>query len=77
MNKTGVGDVQVGGQNVNLFPIPIISKLEQRPFIELVEKTLDAQESEQRLNTLNTEIDNLVYSLYDLEYDEIRFIISQ
>jgi adenine-specific DNA-methyltransferase len=40
MNKTGVGDVQVGGQNINLFPIPLLSEIGQKPFIELVEKTI-------------------------------------
>ena len=40
MNKTGVGDVQVGGQNVNLFPIPLLSDFEQEPFIKLVEQSL-------------------------------------
>jgi hypothetical protein len=74
MNKTGVGDVQVGGQNINLFPIPLLSEIEQKPFIELVEKTISKKEKNEDTSALETKIENLVYELYGLSEDEIKFI---
>ena len=77
MNKTGVGDVQVGGQNVNLFPIPLLSDFEQEPFIKLVEEMLIKKEKNENTTVLETIIDNLIYAMYGLSEEEIQFISSQ
>ncbi|KAA6313051.1 hypothetical protein EZS27_036116 [termite gut metagenome] len=77
MNKTGVGDVQVGGQNVNLFPIPLLSDSEQKPFIELVEKILIKKGKKENTAILETKIDNFIYEMYGLSEEEYNFIESQ
>ena len=75
MNKTGVGDVQVGGQNVNLFPIPLLPENEQKPFIELVNK-ITTDKDGKNTDVLETEIDNLIYRMYCFTDEEITFIDS-
>ncbi|MDU1892359.1 MAG: TaqI-like C-terminal specificity domain-containing protein [Dysgonomonas sp.] len=77
MNKTGVGDVQVGGQNVNLFPIPLLSDSEQEPFIKLVKEILIKKEKNENTILLEAKIDNLIYDMYKLSEEEILFISSQ
>ena len=76
MNKTGVGDVQVGRQNVNLFPIPLLSDVEQIPFVKLVEKLLIKRENNEDTTLLEAEIDSLIYKMYELTEEEISFIDS-
>jgi hypothetical protein len=77
MNKTGVGDVQVGGQNVNLFPIPLLSDLEQKPFIEIVREIMKTKIKNGNITILETSINNLIYRIYRLSEDEIQFIENQ
>ena len=77
MNKTGVGDVQVGGQNLMLFPIPIISKSEQELFIQLLDKLLNEREKKANISIIETEINKTIYKLYNLDIDEINFIENQ
>ncbi|HSV88866.1 MAG TPA: N-6 DNA methylase [Bacteroidales bacterium] len=60
--------------SVNQFPIPPLSKQEQKPFIELVDKILAGKENDQNTSALEEEIDLMVYRLYDLSYDEVRVI---
>lgn len=74
MNKTGIGDMQVGAQNVTLFPIPCLCKLEQKPYIDLLKKILTAKEDNENITTLEIDINRFVYKLYDLTSEEIEFI---
>lgn len=55
-------------------PIPAISKTEQQPFIALVEKILHAKQNQADTQALESEIDRLVYRLYDLTDEEIAII---
>jgi len=57
-------------------PIKRISLTEQIPFINLVEQILTAKKSNPKADTssLEQQIDNLVYRLYDLTYDEVKVI---
>ncbi len=55
-------------------PIPQISKSAQQPFIALVDKILTAKQQGQDTRTLETQIDHMVYQLYDLTDDEIRIV---
>jgi hypothetical protein len=64
------------GTQIETIPIKIISKLEQKPFIKLVDKILKIKEQNPKSNTLDLEqeIDTLVYKLYDLTEKEIQII---
>ena len=64
----------VQGYEIEQLPIPQISKPAQQPFIALVDKILTAKQQGQDTRTLETEIDKMVYRLYDLTDDEIRII---
>lgn len=77
MNKTGVGDVQVGGQNIILFPIPKLTKTEQEPLGKLLVNLLDEKQIEGNKPTVEDEINRTIYRLYGLEKEEIIFIESQ
>ncbi len=59
---------------INNMPIPKISKLAQKPFIDLVDKIIQAKQDEKDTTTLETKIDEMVYQLYDLTADEIDII---
>ena len=64
----------VQGYEIEQLPIPKISKPAQQPFIALVDKILTAKQQGQDTRALETEIDKMVYQLYDLTDDEIRII---
>jgi hypothetical protein len=74
MNKTGVGDMQVGAQNVNLFPIPKLSELEQKTITNLVKKIILEKKNNKNISVIESKIENLVYMLYGLTDEEIQFI---
>lgn len=59
---------------INNMPIPKISKLAQKPFIDLVDKIIQAKQDEKDTTALETKIDEMVYQLYDLTADEIDII---
>ncbi len=59
---------------INNMPIPKISKLAQKPFIDLVDKIIQAKQDGKDTTTLETKIDEMVYQLYDLTADEIDII---
>jgi adenine-specific DNA-methyltransferase len=77
MNKTGVGDMQVGAQNVVLFPIPFLSQVEQISFVHLVESILEEKENGGETSKFESEINMLLYKLYNLSKEEIDFIELQ
>ena len=55
-------------------PIPQISKSAQQPFIALVDKILTAKQQGQDTRTLETQIDQMVYRLYNLSEEEVRIV---
>ena len=62
MNKTGVGDMQVGAQNISLFPIPIPKAQYEQEIINLL-KISDYQK-----------VEKLINEIYHLSEEEIIFI---
>src|SRR5690554_957344 len=77
MNKTGVGDMQIGAQNLNIFPIPIINEYEQIQFQNIVNKIVIAKENRLSTADFEAEIEMMVYKMYNLTQDEIDFIEIQ
>jgi adenine-specific DNA-methyltransferase len=57
-------------------PVKRVSKSEQNPFIETVDKILAAKRRDPKADTttLEQQIDRLVYQLYDLTQDEIATV---
>jgi adenine-specific DNA-methyltransferase len=57
-------------------PIPVINSEQSQPIILLVDKILTAKKSDPNADTtaLETEIDQLVYQLYELTAEEIKII---
>ena len=62
MNKTGVGDMQVGAQNISLFPIPIPKTQYEQEIVNLL-KISDYQK-----------VEKLINEIYQLSEEEIIFI---
>ena len=67
MNKTGVGDMQVGAQNINILPIPKHPE-EENQICNLVKK----------INANNpmviTQIENIICNIYGFSDDEQNFL---
>jgi adenine-specific DNA-methyltransferase len=63
-------------QYVEQNPIPVISEQDQKPFIELVNHILEQKELDPSTDTttLESQIDQLVYKLYDLTEEEIKIV---
>ena len=62
-------------QDYRNFLIPIASKKAQKPFIELVDKILEAKTAPQaNTSELEAKIDQMVYKLYDLTPEEIAIV---
>lgn len=57
-------------------PFPKINAKKQQPFIALVKQILDNKTKQLETKILETEIDNLVYKLYDLTAEEINIVES-
>ncbi|RZL43869.1 MAG: class I SAM-dependent DNA methyltransferase, partial [Pedobacter sp.] len=74
MNKTGVGDMQIGAQNVLLFPIPRIPAIEQKPLSDLVERILIMKKNNEDTTILESDVENLTFELFGLTEEEIAFI---
>lgn len=72
--KTGTGDVITSVQAIEPLLIPKLTEKEQKPFIELVDKILAKKELNQDTSTEEKEIDRLVYELYELTEEEIKYI---
>lgn len=80
--KRGAG-VDIGVQKLRQFPIKNIDNNKQKPFIKLVNTILTTTESEDytekpqkqaKTKALESEIDQLVYNLYDLTPEEIKIV---
>jgi len=77
MNKTGVGDMQIGAQNLILFPIPILNDIEQKPFLKLLEEILKRKSLNEDIKSLEETANILIYKMYGLTQEEIDFIEFQ
>ena len=64
MNKTGVGDMQIGAQNIVIFPIPMPQAKYEKIIIDLFE------------NKEYQKIEQIIYELYGFSKEEIIFIES-
>ena len=75
MNKTGVGDVQVGGQNIATFPIPFYdaNKIE---LIELAELANSIINKNINLPFIDSKIEGLVSMIYGFTSEETNFLHS-
>jgi len=73
LGETGVRMKHTFFQNFN---VPILSKEFQQPFDNLVNQILSAKAADPTADTtaLENRIDELVYKLYDLTYDEVKVI---
>jgi adenine-specific DNA-methyltransferase len=62
--------------DLRLFPIKVISTAEQKPFIKLVDKIIEAKKQDPQASTIEFEkqIDLLVYQLYGLTEGEIKIV---
>ena len=77
MNKTGVGDVQLGAQNIVLFPIPKIHEKNQQEFKDVLLKILSVNDNRKSFNFYESVANKFVNSYYQLTDEEIQFIESQ
>ena len=71
---TGMGTNRWKKYKIELLPIKDISLKQQQPFVALVENVIEGKKNGIDTAALETEIDNLVYKLYDLTPDEIKII---
>ena len=69
MNKTGVGDAQVGAQNIILFPVPPII---DEAVVEIVEQLLNNSAN----NNLKQLLSERIYTIYGLNRDERCYLDS-
>jgi len=67
---------EVKPNNIRKLPFPNINLIQQQPIIDLVEKILDAKKGNPEADTSHweSEIDTLVYKLYNLTEEEIQII---
>lgn len=55
-------------------PVPKISKSQQKPFETLVDKIISQKERGEDTTAEEQKIDNLVYKLYELTYEEVKIV---
>ena len=60
--------------DLRLFPIKKITPEKQKPYIRLVDKIIDYKKENKNTTHLETQIDHLVYALYDLTAEEIAIV---
>ena len=71
---SGMGTLRWKKVYIETILVPLLDKAKQQPFIALVDKILTAKQQAQDTRTLETQIDQMVYQLYDLTDDEIGII---
>ena len=72
--QTGNGIFEYFENQVSRLPIPVISKKSQKPFIDKVDAILKAKAKGADTVVLERQIDDMVYKLYGLTYDEVKTI---
>jgi hypothetical protein len=70
------GDYHIYPEHLRNLPIPPVSRPTQHPIIVLVDKILAAKTTDPKTDTttLERQIDNLAYRLYNLNWEEVRVI---
>ena len=68
MNKTGVGDAQVGAQNIILFPIPKQTQ-KDREITSVVNSLLNEYSEENAIR-----LQNLIYDVFGLTKEESDYL---
>jgi adenine-specific DNA-methyltransferase len=70
------GDYHIYPEHLRNLPIPLVSAEKQQPVIALVDKILAAKAADPQADTsaIERQLDNLVYRLYDLSYEEVKVI---
>jgi hypothetical protein len=73
---SGMGTIRWINNIVSNIPIPEKNLKQQKPFIDLVDKiiALKAEDSQADTSALERQIDNLVYRLYNLTWEEVKVI---
>ena len=71
------GGMQMRQQYIENLLVPQISPQEQQPFIDLVDKIMEAKKTGADTSEYEAQIDLLVYQLYDLTPEEIALIESK
>jgi len=69
MNKTGVGDAQVGVQNIILFPVPIPNE-RNIEIVSIVRELLNTPTNGELLNRIKS----CIYEIYGLNNEEIMYL---
>jgi adenine-specific DNA-methyltransferase len=74
-NQRG-GDYHIYPEHLRNLPVPLVSAQQQQPVIDYVEQILSTKKENPTADTsaLERQIDNLVYRLYNLTYDEVKVI---
>ncbi len=65
---------QITLNDIRQLPIPQIDRPHQEPFIQLVDEILFAKKNEQNTSGFESQVDQLVYKLYDLTEEEIAIV---
>jgi adenine-specific DNA-methyltransferase len=68
------GDYHIYPEHIRNIPIPHLLIKKQKPFILLVKKILNLKSEGKDTIDIEQEIDNLVYKLYELTYDEVKVV---
>ena len=70
------GDYHIYPEHLRNLPIPIISEVVQQPIVSLANRILSEKQENPQFDTIELEhqIDNLVYKLYDLTYNEVKVV---
>jgi hypothetical protein len=74
LEKARGGDYHIYPEHIRNLPIPKITIKKQRPFIGLANDILKNKAQGIDTKTLEQQIDNLVYRLYDLSYNDVKVI---
>jgi hypothetical protein len=61
---------------VEQLPVPILSEASQAPYIDLVEKILQAKKNNESTIKFERVLDNLIFDLYDLSDQERSLIVG-
>ncbi len=72
--QTGGGIFEYFENGISKLPIAVISPFAQLLFISLVDKILILKSEGKDTTALEQQIDNLVYKLYELTYEEVKII---
>ena len=72
--QTGGGSFEYFPNGISKLPIAVISPSSQLTFIALVDKIITLKSEGKNTTILEQQIDNLVYKLYELTYEEVKII---